>query len=291
MISEATQVMGIVNATPDSFYDGGRHASHEAAVAHAIALIDAGADWIDVGGESTRPGALAVSESQEIERVVPVIRAINTMRPRARISVDTRKSRVANAALEVGAQGINDISALSDPAMLDLAVGSNAVLFVMHMQGEPESMQREPRYHNVLHEVRTFLLERAERALAAGLSRGNIWIDPGIGFGKTVEHNLALIRGIPSLIETGFPVLIGASRKSFIGRLLDIPDPGKRLEGSLAVASIATWLGAGMLRVHDVAATRQVIAIATACRELPIESSVGSVPRAQPRPGYQEKRQ
>jgi len=256
--------MGISNVTPDSFHDGGRWSSVEQAVEGALIMAEQGADWIDVGGESTRPGAPPVAAELERERVVPVIRALRQARPELRISVDTAKASVACAALEAGASAVNDVTALGDPEMAAVVASAGCDLMLMHMRGTPRTMQADPRYDDVVVEVRDHLLERAERAVAAGIPRERLWIDPGIGFGKTVEHNLALLRGLPALVETGLPVLVGASRKSFIGHVLGLADTNERLEGSLAVASIATWLGAAMLRVHDVRATRRAVDLAAA---------------------------
>jgi dihydropteroate synthase len=259
-------IMGIVNVTPDSFYDGGRFQSPGAALDRALVQADEGADWVDVGGESTRPGSLGVTVEEELSRVLPVIRGLRGARPAVRVSVDTRKAVVARAALDAGADGVNDVSALSDPAMAGVVGAAGRVLFLMHMRGTPENMQEDPRYQDVVCDVRTFLAGRARQAIEAGVSSADVWVDPGFGFGKTVEHNLTLLRGIPALCELGFPVLVGASRKSFIGRVLDLPDPNDRLEGSLAVAVLAAWGGARMLRVHDVRATRRALGIVEALR-------------------------
>jgi len=266
MSAAAPQVMGILNVTPDSFHDGGRFVDHDAAVARVLAMVTAGADWIDVGGESTRPGAPEVSADCEVERVVPVIRSLRRAHPVLPISIDTTKPAVACAALAAGATAVNDISALGDPEMAGVVASAGCDLMLMHMQGTPRTMQREPRYDDVVAEVRAFLLERVERAVDAGVARHQVWIDPGIGFGKTVQHNLALLHGLPRLVDTGLPVLLGASRKSFIGCVLDNPATDDRLEGSLAVASIAAWMGVTMLRVHDVQATRRAVDMAWALR-------------------------
>jgi dihydropteroate synthase len=265
-MAAAPLLMGILNVTPDSFHDGGRYAHLDAALAQGGRLVEEGADWIDVGGESTRPGATAVGAEEEEARVVPVIRALKGTFPRLPLSVDTSRASVARAALEAGAAGINDVTALGDPQMAPLAAAWGCDLMLMHMQGSPRTMQRDPLYQDVLAEVREFLLARTERAATAGVDRERIWIDPGIGFGKTVAHNLALVRGLPVLAATGQPVLLGASRKSFIGQILDLPATDDRLEGSLAVATVATWLGVAMLRVHDVLATRRAVGMAWALR-------------------------
>jgi len=258
--------MGILNVTPDSFHDGGRHCDAQRALTQGRRMAAEGADWIDVGGESTRPGAQPVDPAQERRRVVPVIRALRRALPAMPISVDSSRASVAQAALQAGATAVNDVSALGDPEMAWLAAESGCDLVLMHMRGSPTDMQREPRYDDVVAEDREFLLARAQRAMEAGVARQRIWIDPGIGFGKTVEHNLALIRGLPVLSDSGFPVLLGASRKSFIGHLLDLPSTEDRLEGSLSVAALAVWLGARMLRVHDVLQTRRAVDVAVAIR-------------------------
>ncbi len=259
-------VMGILNLTPDSFHDGGRHATIEAALDRAEAMLRHGADWLDLGGESTRPGAAPVSATDERQRVIPVLRELRRRHPELPISIDTVKASVAEAALEVGASAVNDISALGDPAMAPVVARAGCPIILMHMQGTPRTMQRAPRYDDVVAEVRSFLMERVERAERAGIARERTWIDPGIGFGKTVQHNLALLSALPSLVATGLPVLLGASRKSFIGHLLDLPRTEQRLEGSLAAAAIATWMGVSMLRVHDVRATHRVSRMAWAIR-------------------------
>ncbi|MFH1465519.1 MAG: dihydropteroate synthase [Pseudomonadota bacterium] len=265
-MASAPLIMGILNVTPDSFHDGGRYAHLDAAVAQAGRMVDEGADWIDVGGESTRPGAAAVEADEERARIVPVISALRGAFPRLSISVDTSKAAVARAALEAGARGVNDVTALADPGMAPLAAAWGCELMLMHMLGSPRTMQRDPYYEDVLTEVRDFLLARVARAEAAGVTRAHIWVDPGIGFGKTLAHNLALVRGLPVLAATGLPVLLGPSRKSFIGQALDLPVTAERLEGSLAVAAVATWLGVAMLRVHDVQATRRAARMAWALR-------------------------
>ena len=257
--------MGIVNVTPDSFSDGGQFLDPDRAVAHGIELAAAGADIIDVGGESTRPGARAVSDREEMERVLPVIRELRR-RLSIPISIDTYKASVAGAALAEGADAVNDISALRfDPEMTLLVAAEKALVILMHMQGTPGTMQQHPVYQDVVAEVKNFLGGRAAAAAAAGIDRAKIVIDPGIGFGKTVDHNLALLRGIPDLVSLGYPVLVGPSRKTFIGRLLDAA-PEERLEGSLAAAVAAALAGASILRVHDVREASRAIKIADAIR-------------------------
>lgn len=242
--------MGILNVTPDSFSDGGKFLAVETAVAHALQMAADGADIIDVGGESTRPGARPVPAEEETARTVPVIRMLRE-RTDALISIDTRKAEVARAALAAGADIINDVSALSDPGMAELAAETGAGVVLMHMQGSPETMQAAPRYGDVTAEVRAFLEERMALAAAQGVAAEQIALDPGIGFGKTDAHNIALLNGIPALAAAGRPVLIGASRKGFIGRLLG-READERLAGSLAAAVYAALRGAHVLRVHDV---------------------------------------
>lgn len=255
--------MGVVNATPDSFSDGGRFFGEAAAVSHALALLDAGADILDLGGESTRPGAEPVSETEELDRIVPVVAAIRRARPDAVISIDTMKPEVMRAAAQAGAQIWNDVTALSfAPDSLDAAAELGCGVMLMHMQGEPGTMQADPRYDDVVAEVRDYLAARAEAAVAAGVARERIWLDPGLGFGKTVDHNLALLRAIPELKTLGFPVLIGASRKSLIARLDPLgAGPEDRLGGSLALALWSAANGADVVRVHDVRETAQALAV------------------------------
>jgi len=240
--------MGVLNVTPDSFSDGGRYLETEAAVAHGLRLVAEGADVVDVGGESTRPGASPVPSSVERDRVVPVIAALA---PHVRVSVDTRKADVAEAAIEAGATLVNDVSA----QLWEVAAAAGVGWVAMHMRGTPETMQEEPRYGDVVAEVASYLVARAAEATAAGVRE--VWLDPGIGFGKTLEHNLTLLAGLRTLVDLGHPVVVGTSRKSFLGRLLDAPSPDDRLEGSLATAVWAMSQGAAMVRVHDVAPTVQ----------------------------------
>jgi dihydropteroate synthase len=250
-------VMGIVNVTPDSFSDGGQFADADRAVARARALTAAGADLIDVGGESTRPGAKPVSVEEELRRVLPVIEQLRDLV----VSVDTTKASVAEAALRAGAQVVNDISALRfDPRMVEVIGQHGAGVVLMHMQGTPATMQTNPRYTDVVREVRQFLAERIEFALAQGMAREQIAIDPGIGFGKTVEHNLELLARLEELTGLGCPVLVGASRKSFLGKITG-REPGERLAGSVAVATWAVARGARIVRAHDVAETRDAVRV------------------------------
>jgi len=246
-------VMGIVNVTPDSFSDGGQHDRPSAAIAHGRRLLADGAEVIDVGGESSRPGADAVDEATELERVIPVIEALA---PDVRVSIDTAKAEVARAAVAAGATLLNDITSSLATVAADLGVGWVA----MHMQGEPRTMQADPRYDDVVAEVTDHLVARATAAREVGVEE--VWIDPGIGFGKTAAHNWALLAAVPHLVATGFPVAIGTSRKGFLGSLLgaadgetDLTPTDDRLEGSVATAVRAALDGAGLLRVHDVATT------------------------------------
>lgn len=248
---QKTLIMGILNATPDSFSDGGRFQTLEKAVARGLQMVEEGADIIDIGGESTRPGAKPVQPLEEIARTVPIIGKLRE-KTTALISIDTRKAEVARAAVAAGADIINDISALADPEMVKVAAETGAGLVLMHMQGVPETMQNDPRYDDVVSNVWNFLEERMEFAVERGVAPEQIALDPGIGFGKTDEHNLALLRGIPALAAAGRPVLIGASRKSFIGRLTGRENPADRLAGSLALAVFSALRGAQILRVHDV---------------------------------------
>ncbi len=241
--------MGVLNVTPDSFSDGGRWFDPDAAIARGLEMVAEGADVVDVGGESTRPGADPVDAAEERRRVVPVVEALASS---VRVSVDTRKREVAEAAVEAGATLVNDVSA----SLQDVAAAAGVGWVAMHMRGEPRTMQEAPAYGDVVAEVRDFLTERAERARAAGVYE--VWIDPGIGFGKTTDHNLALLRHLPTLVDTGIPVMVGASRKSFLGRLVgDDAGPDDRMEASLAAAVWAMAQGVGMVRVHDVRPTVQ----------------------------------
>jgi dihydropteroate synthase len=246
--------MGVINVTPDSFSDGGQLADAAAAVDHGRALLAEGADWLDIGGESTRPGAEPVSETEELRRVLPVVEALAA--EGARVSIDTRKEAVARAAVAAGATLLNDVGATQGALAAELGGGWAA----MHVQGEPATMQQDPRYDDVVAEVLDILVSRAEAARAAGAPE--VWIDPGIGFGKTFEHNLALLAHLDAFVATGFPVLVGTSRKSFLGTLVGRSDGaatgapvGDRLEGSLATATWAMTCGAAMVRAHDVRAT------------------------------------
>ena len=257
-------VMGILNVTPDSFSDGGQHFDLANAVARARQMADEGADIIDIGGESTRPGATAVSAEEEIRRVVPVIEQISDLL----VSVDTTKAIVAERALAAGARIVNDISALqSDAEMLPVVRNSGAGVVLMHMQGTPTTMQDNPRYVDVVQEVRKFLAERITATVTGGVKKSQIAVDPGIGFGKTVEHNRQLLAGLEQFAALGCPILVGASRKSFIGQLLNRP-AAERLPGSLAAAAWAVLHGAKILRVHDVAETVDIVRLLAALRKV-----------------------
>jgi len=254
------QLMGVVNVTPDSFSDGGLFLDPEAAIAHGVELAEAGAEILDVGGESTRPGAEPVGVEEELGRVVPVIQGLQG----SRISIDTSKAAVAAAALDAGAEFVNDVTALrGDPKMAGLCAERDATVVLMHMLGEPRTMQRDPRYDDVVADVKAFLAERLEVAVAAGIAEDRVWLDPGIGFGKTGAHNMELLRRLGELRELGRPLVIGTSRKSFIGRLDGSPADG-RLGGTIASSVLAAAEGADVLRVHDVAEMRQALAVAAA---------------------------
>jgi dihydropteroate synthase len=255
-------VMGVVNVTPDSFSDGGRFHDPEAAVSHARRLAEEGADILDIGGESTRPGAAPVSEDEELRRVLPVLEKL----PDLCVSVDTRRPRVMQAALAAGASMINDIQALTEPYALEAVAATGCAVCLMHMKGEPATMQREPRYEDVVGEVKAFLKEAIRRAMFAGIGRDRIVVDPGFGFGKTVKHNMEILRRLPEFASLGVVVLAGLSRKSTIGHLTGRA-VDERLAGSLAMALLALYGGAKILRVHDVGETRDVVAIWQAYRE------------------------
>ncbi len=255
---QGVALMGILNLTPDSFADGGRYMGLEPALVHAKKMLAEGALILDIGGESTRPGAAPVPAEEELDRVLPVIRKLSG-ETEAVLSIDTRKPEVAEAALEAGATLVNDVSGLGDPAMLALCVRMGAPAVIMHMQGEPRTMQRHPHYEDVTAEVFGFLKCQAEQALAAGVP--SVLLDPGLGFGKTVAHNLILIRHLDILTAYGYPVLVGASRKNTINRLADVPDPDARDPGTLALHLFAASKGAAMLRVHNVAAHAQALKV------------------------------
>jgi dihydropteroate synthase len=266
-LGPAPVLVGVLNVTPDSFSDGGEFFGPGRAVARAASLLDEGAQIVDVGGESTRPGSDPVSPEEELRRVMPVVRGILAARPEAVVSIDTYRASTAEAALDAGAGVVNDVTALGDPRMAYLVAERGCLVVLMHMRGEPKSMQQDPRYENVVREVRDFLAARAERAVRAGVEKKNIVLDPGIGFGKTLEHNLTLLNRLDVLVELGFPVLVGASRKSFLGRISGSESPKDRLFGTVAANLVAYERGATFFRVHDVRANREALAVATAIRE------------------------
>ncbi len=261
--------MGILNVTPDSFSDGGRFYDPIRAIQHARRMVKEGADIIDVGGESTRPGSEGVPLREELKRVVPVIEAL-VQEVEVPISVDTTKAEVAARALEAGADIVNDIGAMRmDPEMATVVAEHNAVVILMHMKGTPRDMQKDPQYRDVLEEVYAFLQQRIERAEERGVSPDRIIVDPGIGFGKTVEHNLILLKGLRRLRDLGKPVMVGTSRKSFIGRILNL-EVDKRLIGTAATAAASILNGADIIRVHDVAAMVQVARMTDAIMKAPL---------------------
>lgn len=275
-MSATYRVMGIVNVTPDSFSDGGRFLDAAAALAHGRALAAEGADILDIGGESTRPGAKPVSAEEELGRVLSVLAGLATvfgaMRDPPQISIDTSKASVARAAVEAGATIVNDVSALrADPAMVEVIAGSGVECCLMHMLGEPRTMQRDPRYGDVVDEVKAFLEERLAFAVGAGVREERIMLDPGIGFGKTVDHNLELLDRLNELTTLGRPLVIGTSRKGFLGRILadatgeaEPVGAARRLPGTIATNVLAFERGASVFRVHDVAPVRDALAVAAA---------------------------
>lgn len=259
-------VMGVVNVTPDSFSDGGLHAGADAAVQHGLQLAQDGADILDIGGESTRPGAEAVSAVDEIARVIPVIRGLRERGVSLPISVDTMKADVAAAALDAGAGLINDVTAgTADPAMQPLCAERRCLLILMHMRGTPRTMQDAPRYDDVVAEVRDYLASRVNAAVDAGVPRDHLWIDPGFGFGKLPEHNLDLVRRLGEFAGLGLPVLLGMSRKSTLGRLTNRPVADREPE-SLAAGLMGALAGAAVLRVHNVAWMRRALTVARAMK-------------------------
>jgi len=265
-ISSQLQVMGVINTTPDSFSDGGKFDSFDAAFAGARQMIADGADILDIGGESTRPGSLAVDSQQELDRTIPLIRAIRQVSD-IPISIDTNKSVVMRAAIDAGANIINSIWALQLEDSLQVAAELSVPVCLMHMQGSPDTMQHKPSYDDVVSEVLEFLRARIDAAVDAGIARQNIIVDPGFGFGKTLEHNLLLLKSLTEFRKLGVPVLAGMSRKGMIGAILDKP-ADQRLYGSLSVAVIAAMQGVDILRVHDVAETVDALAMVRALREV-----------------------
>lgn len=259
------RIMGVLNRTPDSFSDGGRFTGLDQALSQVEKMAKEGADIVDVGGESTRPGAADVSLQEELDRVLPLIEGIRARFP-VPISIDTSKPEVMGAAVAAGAAMINDVYALRRPGALQAAAATGTALCLMHMQGEPRTMQKEPHYGDVTEEVKDFLADRAEAALAAGVPKQRILLDPGFGFGKNLEHNLTLLRRLPELAALGYPLLVGLSRKAMIGTLLGGKPADERMQGSVAAAVIAVQNGASIVRVHDVAPTVEALKIAAALK-------------------------
>ncbi|MCP4278601.1 MAG: dihydropteroate synthase [Alteromonas sp.] len=253
------QVMGILNVTPDSFSDGGKHTNVSQALAHALRMIDEGATFIDIGGESTRPGAPDVSLQEELDRTIPVIEAVakNTS---CVISIDTSKADVMREAVKAGAGLINDVRALQEPGALQVAAEAQVPVCLMHMQGQPRTMQQSPEYDDVVNDVGQFLLARTKVCEEAGIAKDKILFDPGYGFGKSLEHNYTLVKHLPSLMKLGYPVLVGMSRKSMIGNLLN-RKVDERLAGSISLATIVAQMGAQIIRVHDVKETADAVNI------------------------------
>ena len=258
-------MMGVLNVTPDSFSDGGRFLDHEAAVEHGLRMAEEGADILDVGGESTRPGSDPVTLDAEIARVVPVVKRL-VAEVGLPISIDTRKADVAAAALEAGASLVNDVSGARDPRMLGVVAAGEAGLVLMHMLGEPKTMQIEPRYEDVVAEVRAYLGKRVAAAHEAGIGHDRVAIDPGLGFGKTYEHNLTLMREIDSFLDLGVPVVVGPSRKSFIGAALGDAPVDRRLEGTAGAVAWLAGRGVHVIRVHEVGPMVKVLRVVDAIR-------------------------
>ncbi len=265
-LDERPRVMGIVNVTPDSFSDGGSFLDAAAAAAHAGRLLEEGADLLDLGAESTRPGAAPVDPREEWARLGPALAAIRRAHPGARLSVDTRRAEVARRALDAGADLVNDVAALGDPGMGEVVAAAGVPVALMHMRGDPATMQLRTGYDDVAGEVAGFLAQRAAAAREAGIADDRILLDPGLGFAKSAEGNVALLAQLRSLLSLGYPLLVGASRKRFIGLLTGVAEPAARVAGSVAAAVAAVLEGAGVVRVHDVAATRQALAVAHALR-------------------------
>ena len=262
-LGRRTLVMGIVNVTPDSFSDGGSYANVDDAVKHAIQMVADGAELLDVGGESTRPGSDVVVSDEEIRRVVPVIRRIVDELPNVPVSVDTRKAAVARAAADGGASIVNDVSAGADPAMFGVVAGAGAGMILMHMKGDPKTMQDDPSYYDVVAEVRGFLGDRVDGAVEAGIDLERLCVDPGIGFGKTLEHNLAILHDIRAFHHLRVPVLVGPSRKRFIGTLTDT-EVDDRIEGTAGVVAWCAAEGVDVVRVHDVKEMTRVVRVVDA---------------------------
>lgn len=261
--SARTHIVGVLNITPDSFSDGGKFFDRSSAIEHALRMAEEGADIIDIGGESTRPGSDSISVDEELRRVIPVIEALST-KVNVPMSIDTYKSGVARKALEAGARIVNDVSGLTfDPEMAGVAAQCAATVVIMHMKGNPKTMQADPVYDDVIDEIREFLRQRAQVAEAHGVSQ--IIVDPGIGFGKKLEHNLEIFRRLKELTELNYPIMIGPSRKSFIGMILDLPTDS-RLEGTAAAVAVSILNGAHLVRVHDVQAMKRVARVADAIK-------------------------
>jgi dihydropteroate synthase len=264
-LTDPFQLMGIVNVTPDSFSDGGSFLDAGSAIAHGLQLVGEGAAILDIGGESTRPGAAPVPEAVELERVLPVIEGLRDAGCHAELSVDTSKAAVASAALAAGASLVNDVTALrGDPSMAAVVAGAGARCCLMHMLGEPRTMQRDPRYHEVVGDVRLFLEARMAFAIEHGIAEDRILLDPGIGFGKTIAHNLELLRRCDEIAQLGRPVVIGTSRKSFLGKIAGGRGADDRLAGTIATNVIAYERGASVFRVHDVGAVADALRVAAA---------------------------
>ena len=261
---ERTLIMGIVNVTPDSFSDGGRSYDPDDAVKHALQMLAEGADILDVGGESTRPGADPVPPQDEIRRVIPVIERLSEEVPEVAISIDTRKGDVARAAVAAGASIVNDISAGGDPETFALVKESGAGLVLMHMLGDPTTMQAAPHYDDVVEDVRDYLAARIGAAVASGIQRQHLCVDPGIGFGKSVEHNLALLHDVATLHELRVPILVGVSRKRFLGELTGVQEPAERLEGTAGAVAWCAGEGVDIVRVHDVKEMARVVRVVDA---------------------------
>lgn len=260
-------IMGILNVTPDSFSDGGMFINKEPAINHANEMISEGADIIDIGGESTRPGAEEVSVDEECQRVIPVIKAIRDISD-IPISIDTSKTEIMRLAISEGASMINDVNALRAEGAVKAAAELNVPVCIMHMQGQPRTMQHTPKYENVVQEVKDFLENRIEVCVNAGIKQSNIIIDPGFGFGKTLEHNLKLFKHLNEFQKLSVPVLVGVSRKSMIGKVLDDTPADERIYGNVALATLAAWMNANILRVHDVKATADALKLCQAVKEI-----------------------
>ncbi|UXI69722.1 dihydropteroate synthase [Tahibacter amnicola] len=277
LVLDRPLICGIVNTTPDSFSDGGRHADAAAAIAHGLALVEQGADLLDIGGESTRPGATAVSAEEELARVIPVIEGL-ARQTTVPLSIDTSKPDVMRAAVAAGAGLINDVQALRLPGALDAAAELKVPVCLMHMQGEPRTMQEAPNYEEVVADVKRFLADRIFTCELAGIDKKRILVDPGFGFGKSLEHNLELLRQLKALAGLGVPLMVGLSRKSMLGTLTG-REVGDRVVASAVAALIAVQRGAGLVRVHDVAATRDALAVWAAVADAPSRPRTGSAPR------------